>query len=76
MEKQKQRRSGESMKFALLLGPLCQTHFGHTLAQVALLQERPLQLTKLLVEEVIRLVNHTEDNVRHHFGWPRLDSPI
>src|SRR5438105_355173 len=46
---------------------------GHALAQAAFSQEILLQSPELLVEEVIGLVDQTDENVGHDFGLPGLD---
>ncbi len=46
----------------------------HPLADAALLDEVLLETANLLVEQVVRLVNQANDDIRHGFRGPSLDN--
>lgn len=54
--------------FGLWLVAIFQPHPGHTLAQAAFLDEILFLPFELLIQQIIRLMNQTDGDVRHHFG--------
>ena len=58
---------------SLLFAAGVQAGAGHPLAQAAFGEECLFQRAKLLVQKVVRLVNHTDENIGHNLGRASLD---
>jgi hypothetical protein len=52
---------------------LVEASASHALAETAFFQERLLEVAKLFVEEVVRLVNEADQDVGDDLGWARFE---
>lgn len=73
MERMFSTGSGTGRPSPLLPRTFSQPRTGHTFAQAALFHERRLQPPKMLVQQVVRLVNQADDGVGRFFGRAVLD---